>query len=64
MDGASEKSWKVKRDNVTQRFKKIQEDLERMDEFDAQIESEINRLRTLMRRTDTLFLYALGELTE
>jgi hypothetical protein len=33
MDGASGEAWKVKRDNVTQQFEKIQEDLERMDEL-------------------------------
>jgi DNA-binding transcriptional regulator GbsR (MarR family) len=33
--GASDEFWKVKRDNETQRFDKIQQDSENMELFDA-----------------------------
>jgi hypothetical protein len=35
MDGASDEAWKVKRDSVDQLFEKLQEDLKRMDKFNA-----------------------------
>jgi hypothetical protein len=60
MDDASDKSWKAKRDNVTQQFEKIQEDLERMDEFDTHVKSKINRPKTLVKRIETLVPTALG----
>jgi hypothetical protein len=61
MDGVGKKSWKVKRDNVTQQFEKLQEDLERMDEFDAWTDSKINMLKTLTRRFEAFPLASLGE---
>jgi hypothetical protein len=64
MDGACDEYWKVKRDNTSQRFKKLHEALEKMEKFDAQIKCKINRLKELVVRTYTLALATLGALRE
>jgi hypothetical protein len=54
MDGIGDKAWKIKGDNVAQRFVKLQEALGRMDEFDSQMESKIIELKALARGIETL----------
>ena len=45
-------------------FKKLKEALERMNEFNAQMESEVMRLKELVKRTKNVALNMLGALKE
>jgi hypothetical protein len=64
MENTGDETWKIKRDNTTYRLMKLQEALGRMDEFDAQMESGIDKLKALARGTKTLTKDVLGALRE
>jgi hypothetical protein len=58
------RSQVVKRDNITQQFKKLQGALDNMGEFDVEINSRINRLKPLVERNENFALTTLGALRE
>jgi hypothetical protein len=64
MDGASDESWKVKKHIATEQFEKLQEALERMNEFDSHMDSEVSRLKELAKRTNNFMPTVLGALRE